>query len=142
MEIKQSFQSRLLFACRILMALMFMESFADKLMHWDVYVSETAAKHIPFPPLALGAAALTELLGSLALITGLGIRFGTLALAGYTFIVNFYYFDFWNQAEVAAIMARKEFLKNIAVVGGLLVFTAIGADRYTLHKKNKSDEKR
>jgi hypothetical protein len=40
-------------------------------------------------------------------------------------VVSFFYFDFWNQIDVAAVMARKEFLKNIAVVGGLLVVMAI-----------------
>lgn len=124
-----------IFAARILLSLMFIESCADKLMHWDFYVGEIAAKHIPFPPLALGAAALTEFVGSITLITGFGIRLGTFALAGYTFIVNFYYFDFWNQVDIAAIMARKEFLKNLAVVGGLLVLTAIGAECFTLRKK-------
>ena len=137
MNNQQNIQAQIVFAARILLSLMFIESCADKLMHWDFYVSETTTKHIPFPTLALGAAALTEFLGSVALITGIGIRFGAFALAGYTFIVNFYYFDFWNQVDVAAIMARKEFLKNIAIVAGLLVFTAIGADRYTLNKKKK-----
>lgn len=137
MNNQQNIQAQIVFAARILLSLMFIDSCADKLMHWDFYVGETAAKHIPLPPFALSLAALAEFLGSVALITGIGIRFGTFALAGYTFIVNFYYFDFWNQVDVAAIMARKEFLKNIAVVAGLLVFTAIGADRYILHKKKK-----
>jgi putative oxidoreductase len=117
----EKFQANVIFAARLLLSLMFIESCADKILHWDFYLAETAAKNIPFPMLALSSAALVEFLGSVALITGVGIRLGALALAGYTVIVSFFYFDFWNQADPAAIMARKEFLKNLAVAGGLLI---------------------
>ena len=109
---------------RILLAVMFIESCVDKFLHWDFYVQETAAKHIPFPSIALALAAITEFAGSISLLTGMGIFYAAFALAGYIFVVNFFYFDFWNQIDTPAIMARKEFLKNLAVIGGLM-FAAI-----------------
>lgn len=127
-------RSAIIWIARLLLASMFIESFLDKVMHWDFYLNETIAKHVFFPAFSLGAAVLVEALGSFALLTGVGIRTFTLALAVYTLIVNFYYFDFWHQVEPAAIMARKEFLKNLAVIAGLLVFTAIGADRNAQEK--------
>ena len=135
------YKHQILIAARILIALMFVESCADKLLHWDFYMQEMTAKKIPLAPLALAAAITVEFLGSIALVTGVGIRVGTLALAGYAFIVNFFYFDFWNQVDVAAIMGRKEFLKNLAVVGGLLVFTAIGNDKNALSKSNTEKQR-
>jgi putative oxidoreductase len=135
MDDRSSLQEQIIFFARLLLALMFVESYWDKLMHWDFYLAETTAKHVLFPAFALAAAVLVEFLGSLALITGIGLRSAVLALACYTFIVNFYCFNFWDQTGVAATMARKEFLKNLAVVGGLLVFTAINVRRYTLLKK-------
>ena len=41
---------RIFLVGRIMLSLMFIESCADKLMHWDFYVTETAGKNIPFPP--------------------------------------------------------------------------------------------
>ena len=69
----------------------------------------------------------TEILGSAVLISGLYIRVGALVLAGYVFILNFFYFDFWNLDGVDAVMARKAFLKDLAVIAGLLlmIFTSI-----------------
>ena len=112
-------------AVRVLMALMFIESFFDKLLHWDFYVSETAAKGLPLPAVALGLAVTTELLGCVALIAGVGLRLACVMLAGYVFVLGFVYFDFWNQEGVAAIMARKEFLKDLSVIAGLLLFACV-----------------
>ncbi len=116
---------RIIFAARIIISLMFIESFADKLLHWDFYMAELQNKAIPLPALALGAAVITELLGSVALVTGFGLCYAALALAGYTIVVTFIYFDFWNQLDSAAVMARKEFLKNFAVAGGLMLLVAL-----------------
>lgn len=122
--------NRLCYAARLLVCLMFLESGIDKALHWQTYLAETTAKGIPLPALALAAALATELLGSIALITDIGLRFAAAALAAYIFAVNFFYFDFWNQEGIAAIMARKEFLKDLAVVGALclLAHPASGKD--------------
>ena len=41
-------------------------------------------------------------------------------LIAYVVIVNFIYFDFWRHEGDEAIMLRKEFLRNLSVVGGLV----------------------
>jgi putative oxidoreductase len=116
-----------LLAARIMLALMFIESAVDKLMRWDFFMAEVVQIGIPFGNLSLMAATATEILGALTLLSGFGMRLGSLALAFYTVIVSFFYFDFWNQVDLAAIMARKEFLKNIAVAGGLLLLAVMDA---------------
>ncbi|MGA9658536.1 MAG: DoxX family protein [Asticcacaulis sp.] len=111
-----------LWLVRLLMAAMFLESAIDKILHWTRYVSEVNAHHIPFPEIALFMAASVELAGSAALLTGFALAPALLALAAYTLIINIFYFDFWNLPLPDAIMARKEFLKNLAVAGGLLAY--------------------
>ncbi len=107
---------------RVLMAAMFLESAVDKMLHWPQYMAEVAAHNIPLPPVALLAATLVELAGSAALLFGFALAPALLALAAYTLIVNFFYFDFWALPMPEAVMARKEFLKNLAVAGGLLAY--------------------
>lgn len=111
---------------RLLMAAMFIESFVDKLLHWNRYAAETASLGIPLPAVALGLAVATEIFGSIALISGKWIGLGALALAGYVFVLGFFYFDFWNKEGIDALMARKEFLKDFAVVAGLLLIALQG----------------
>ncbi len=107
---------------RVLMAAMFLESAVDKIWHWSNYTAEVAAHHIPLPMVALSLAACVEVAGSAALLTGFALAPALLALAAYTICINFFYFDFWNLPMPEAIMARKEFLKNLAVAGGLIAY--------------------
>ena len=112
---------------RLLMAAMFIESAVDKILHWQFYLLETTQQGIPFPALALGSAIGVEVLGSLALLTRVQLPLAALMLAGYVFVLNFFYFDFWHVSGQEAIGLRKEFLKNLAVVAGLLAFTLFGS---------------
>ena len=114
------------------MAAMFVESFIDKLAHFEMYTQETAAKGIPFPAVALSLAAITEVLGSFALISGYFLRLGAVMLAGYVFTLGFIYFDFWDQQGMAAVMARKEFLKDFAVIAGLCLIALVGNNKKLL----------
>lgn len=108
---------------RLLMAGMFIESGIDKLIHWNGYLEEIIAKGIPFPVVGLTMAIATEVLGSAALISGIFIGLGALILASYIFVLNFFYFDFWNFEGMEAITLRKEFLKDLGVIAGLLLIT-------------------
>ncbi len=110
---------------RMLMAVMFIESAIDKSLHWHFYLQETTQQGIPFPALALAMAIAVEVLGSIALLTRFQLPLAALMLAGYVFVLNFFYFDFWNLSGQEAIGLRKEFLKNLAVVAGLLAFILV-----------------
>ncbi len=109
-----------LWIVRIAIALMFIESAVDKVLHWGHYLVETVTVGIPMPVVALGAAVLIEICGSLALLTGILVLPFLSALAFYTAAVNVFYFDFWTMTGPDAAMALKNFLKNIAVSGGII----------------------
>jgi putative oxidoreductase len=120
-EADPPYPSFIILIARLLMASMFIESCFDKLVHWAAYVTETASKGIPFPALALMAATGIEAFGSFTLISGRGLKPGACVLAGYVCILGFFYFDFWNLSGGAATMARKEFLKDLGVIAGLIL---------------------
>lgn len=106
---------------RLLMAAMFIESFIDKLWHWHSYLSQVQEKGVPFPFAALACAAAVEILGSVSLVLGLFVAEGALLLAAYVFALGFVYFNFWSLSGAAAIATRKDFLKDLAVIAGLLL---------------------
>ena len=114
-----------LWLIRLLVAAMFAESALDKILHWSTYVADATAHHIPGGSLALGAAAAVEALTTVALLTGWAYVPALLAAAGYTFVVNVFYFHFWDMPMPDAVGARKEFLKDLAVIGGLLALLRI-----------------
>ena len=120
---------------RVLLSAMFIESAVDKLLHWHRYAADVAAHHVPFIDAALALATSAELLGSAALLSGTAqlptlmlptllpptlLRSCLLLLCAYVLGVDLLFFPFWSLPDPDSIAARKEFLKNLAVIGGLL----------------------
>jgi putative oxidoreductase len=67
-------------------------------------------------PVLLPGVLLVELGGGLALATGIGVRFGALALAGFSVVAAFLFH--WNWTDQNQLL---HFEKDIAIAGGLLV---------------------
>ncbi len=107
---------------RLLIAAMFLESGIDKLINRSTYLADVAQHHIPLPAVSLTLVTAVELAGGAAVLCGVAVVPALVALGLYTLVVNFIYFDFWAQPMPGAIMARKECLKNLAVVGGLWIW--------------------
>ncbi len=107
---------------RLLIAAMFLESGIDKVLNRSTFLSDVTAHHVPLPAVSLTLVTLVELGGGVAVLLGLAVVPALVALGLYTLVVNFVYFEFWAQPMPGAVMARKEFLKNLAVVGGLWIW--------------------
>ena len=114
--------SALLWLPRLLIVWMFLESAFDKGKRFAYFTGEARLHNVPFPAAAIGAAALIELFGSVSLLTGHFVLLGLVTLSLYVLVLNFVYFAFWKFKGETAIADRKEFLKNLAVAGGLLAF--------------------
>jgi putative oxidoreductase len=117
-------------AGRILLAAIFVSSGLSKLTGWPGVVDQIAAKSIPFPKLAGPLAIAVELGGAAALVTGFGVRIGALALGAFTFAATVLFHDFWSYAGTPQYTPQFiNFMKNLAIVGGLLVVVASASRR-------------
>ncbi|MCO5129147.1 MAG: DoxX family membrane protein [Xanthobacteraceae bacterium] len=76
--------------------------------------------------LAIVAGAL-ELIGGVALAVNFGARLFAVLLILVTAAATFYFHDFWNQAWPGARADMVLTLKNLALIGGLLMIVGIGA---------------
>jgi uncharacterized membrane protein YphA (DoxX/SURF4 family) len=132
---------------RVLFVLIFVISGAQKL--WDISgtAAEIAAKFtVPaaLAGLAAQAEAMTgmqtpqllaiffgavELVAGLMIVFNFGTRFAALALILATLVATYYFHDFWNQAGPERLDNMIHVLKNLSIVGGLLVFFALGSWR-------------
>jgi putative oxidoreductase len=132
---------------RVLLALPFVLSGASKL--WDVAgTAAIVAAKFTVPAFAAGLAAqaetatgmqtpqlltilfgVVEILAALMLIFNFGTRLGALALIVLVAVATFYVHDFWNQTGSGRIDNLFHALKNLSLVGGLLVFFALGSWR-------------
>jgi putative oxidoreductase len=77
-------------------------------------------------------AILIEVLGGLALLLGFRSRASAWALAVYMVPVTLAFHQFWNVSGAQAQQQQIEFMKNLAIIGGLLAMTAGHAGELSL----------
>ena len=112
---------------RVLLALMFIVSGFGKFAALPGTAAYIASKGLPLPMvLAVGAAAL-EVVAGLALAAGWHARWAALALALFTLLAAVLFHDFWAVAADQARVQQIMFMKNLAVIGGMLYVFAFGA---------------
>jgi putative oxidoreductase len=125
---------------RLLLGALFLVAGAHKFMGWEGTLVRLQDRGFPvtdiygYPAsqLILGAVIALEVIGALMLITGVGGRIAAVALAAFTLASGVIFHDFWA-AEPAQYMNQfNHFLKNVAIIGGLLVVAAqpSAEDRY------------
>ena len=127
-----SLKNPLLLIGRLLLALMFLPAGWGKLTGFAGSVGYTASGGIPMPEVATAVALAVEIVGSLALIFGLGTRWAALALAFFTLVASFYFHKYWAVPAEQVMMQQLMFFKTMAIVGGLLTRAASGAGAWSL----------
>ena len=119
---------------RILLAVIFIMSGFGKITGYDNTAAMMASKGLPMVGVLLPLTILTELGGGILLAIGYKARWAALALAGFTILAALIFHNFWA-VEAAQKMAQQiNFMKNVAITGGMLVVFAFGAGRYSLDK--------
>ena len=127
-----SLKNPLLLIGRLLLALLFLPAGWGKLTGFAGSVGYTASGGIPMPEVATAVALAVEIVGSLALIFGLGTRWAALALAFFTLVASFFFHKYWAVPAEQVMMQQLMFFKNMAIVGGLLTLAASGAGAWSL----------
>ncbi|HVZ29332.1 MAG TPA: DoxX family protein [Asticcacaulis sp.] len=120
-------QRYLPFFGRLLIAVIFVLSGIMKVTAPGDTVNEIAAAGIPLAPVAYVIAILIELVGGLLLIVGYQTRWTALVVAVYCVVAAlFFHNNFADQNQMI------NFLKNLAMTGGLLQIVSFGAGSFSL----------
>lgn len=106
---------------RILLSLLFILSALGKIGAWAPLVQQLAAKGIPYAPFFLGAALVIELVGGLTLLLGWHARLGAWLLFLYLIPTTGIMHNFWAYTGEEQQVQLVNFLKNLAIMGGLLL---------------------
>lgn len=84
--------------------------------------------------LLLGAAIFLLILGGTLLLIGYRTGFAMFILLCYWIPVTFIVHSFWNDPESARRLQSILFMKNIAIVGGMLMVWANGTGKYSIRR--------
>lgn len=115
---------------RILLSLIFLGSAATKLADPAGTQAYMAAYGLPMTSMLLVAAIATELLGGLALLVGLKTQLTAVVLAGFLASATLIFHTSLGEQQ-----QFLHFLKNLAILGGLLLVTSEGTGPLSLDRQ-------
>jgi len=120
---------------RTLLGLIFVMSGLTKITGFEATQQQMAAQGMPLTAVLLVGAIVVEVLGGLSVILGLWARGGAAALILFLIPATLiFHTDFGQQTQV--IM----FLKNLSIMGGLLLVMAFGSGPYRIRSLRGADE--
>ena len=120
---------------RILMSVMFLVSAISKITGFDGTVGYIGSVGLPMPTALAAAAAAVELLASIAMIIGWKTRWAALALAVFTAAATVFFHNFWAMPASEQMMQQISFVKNLAVIGGLLLLASAGPGAWSVDRR-------
>ena len=123
---------------RILLALIFILSGFGKLTDYAGTAGYMASSGLQMVGLLLPLTILVELGGGLLIALGLFTRVAAPVLFLFLIPVSLAFHHFWDVPAAQAAMQQIQFLKNIAIMGGMLLLTFSGPGSWSLDGRRKS----
>jgi putative oxidoreductase len=116
-----------LLIARLLLALMFILAGFSKFAGLEGTAGYIASKGLPMPGVLAFLTAALEVVAGLAIVVGFQARLAALALALFTLLATFIFHNFWAMPAEQQMVQQLMFMKNLSVVGGLLLLFVYGA---------------
>ncbi len=119
---------------RVLLGLIFVISGVEKIAGFAGTAGYIASKGLPAAEMLTALTIAVELGGGLLLLLGLKARWVALALAIFTVVAAILFHNFWTMTGPEAMDNRIHFMKNLSIVGGMLMVMAFGPGRFAIDK--------
>jgi putative oxidoreductase len=117
---------------RILLMTLFISTGLEKLTNFAETVKYMEEVKTPTPTIAAGVAVLMEFFVGIAIVLGVLTRPLALAFALFTFGTAMLGHRFWTMAGPLREENRINFLKNMSIIGGLVLLAVTGPGRFAL----------
>ncbi len=106
---------------------------SNKIPQFSQTVDYMTREGVPIPKAALAGAIGLLLLGGVSLLLGAWTRIGACFLLVFLCAATYYFHDFWTIADpLQRQLQTIQFLKNLAIGGGLLALVAFGAGSWSV----------
>ena len=118
---------------RLLLSAIFISSGYHKITEWDQTGDFMAAKGLPLVPVLLAGAILFEIVGGLSVVVGFKARIGAAMLIVFLIPTTVIFHDFWSYEDPQEQLIN--FMKNLAILGGLIQIAAVGPGPWSIDKR-------
>ena len=120
---------------RVLLGLLFAVSGFGKITGFAGTAGYMASKGMPMAEVLLVGAIVVELVGGLMLIAGFWARWAALAIAAFLVPTTLI---FHNPLGPEGAAQMTQFLKNLSILGGMLVVAAFGPGAWSVDRRRES----
>jgi len=120
------------FIGRILTALIFMISGFFEIVGYSQTVGFAASKGLPLASVAIACAIVIEVLGGLAVLIGFKTRIAAWILFLYMIPTTVVFHNFWAMAGMQQQDNMAHFMKNLAIMGALLLLASGAPTPYSM----------
>lgn len=117
---------------RVLLAALFLIAGIGKLAAPAGTIAYITAAGLPLPTVAYAVALLIEVGGGVLLIVGYRTRLVAAVMAVFTVVTALVFHSAWSDAN-----QQVNFLKNLAIAGGLLQLVLHGAGAYSIDRRTR-----
>ncbi len=114
---------------RLLLSVIFILSGLGKIPHFNDVAGLMASQGIPLASLALVITLLIEIGGGLMVLTGFKARYAALVIAIWLVPVTLIFHKFWGIPAADQQGQMINFLKNVAIMGGLLILASASPEK-------------
>jgi putative oxidoreductase len=125
----------ILLIARILLMILFVLSGWSKLTGFEGTVAYMTSLGAPAPMLAASIAVIMEFLVAILLILGFYTRPLALLFALFVLGTALLGHPFWNMVDPERSANLTQFLKNLSIIGGLLVLAVSGPGRFSIDRR-------
>lgn len=121
---------------RILLTVMFVTSGFGKLTGFEGTAGYIASKGMPWPALMAAGAVAVELGAGLLLLVGYKARWAALAIFVFLIPTTLIFHNFWAVPPEQAMAQQIGFMKNVTIMGGMLMVWAFGPGRIAIDREH------
>ncbi|MCG8414735.1 MAG: DoxX family protein [Pseudomonadales bacterium] len=135
----ETFEKLCITSGRVLLGVYFILPGISKITGWEQNVQYMADHGMVFIPFFLVLTIIIQIGGGFAMVAGYQTKFIAFILAGLTLVISLVMHDFWTMpaGELQTNHELQNFVKNLAIMAGLLAVAGLGGGAWSLdHKRS------
>jgi putative oxidoreductase len=121
---------------RLLLGLYFILPGLQKIDNYEGTTRYMQSFSVPAADALLPITIVLQIVLGIAVIIGYKTKIAAFLLAGMTLVISLYMHSFWNLPDSAVVIHETQnFIKNMAIMSGLLILAGRGAGQYSIDNK-------
>ena len=133
-----NFQNAVALAARVLLSLLFISAGFNKITGFSGTAGYMASKGMPFAEVLLVGTIIIEVAGGLMLAAGWKARWAAAAIFLFTIPATLIFHAFWGLEPAQAQGQFIHFMKNVSIMGGMLMVVAMGPGAWSVDGRRGS----